>query len=298
MIDDALLQRYREDSAVVLRGLLDDAAVERLREAVETVLGSLSAHGNEYAKPGEARFAQDMFMAQRPDAAGDTFCRLVHESPLAEAAGLLMGAREVRFFYDQLFVKEPGSVAPTPWHQDLPYWPLRGDQICGLWCPLDPVDLDSGAVEYVRGSHRSGRWYRLRHFGGDAGYGGAPGEPMPDNYTTVAAADRMSWATCTRATPSPSTGWWCMAQAATAARSAGDARCRCAGWATTPCSTTGRAPIHSTPPARCRERRCRVRFTPASGRGGAGRERIACRWLVAELRRARHTAGPLIQGTR
>jgi ectoine hydroxylase-related dioxygenase (phytanoyl-CoA dioxygenase family) len=93
-----------------------------------------------------------------------------------------------------MFVKEPGAVAPTPWHQDLPYWPLRGDQICGLWCPLDSVDLDSGAVEYVRGSHLAGRWYRPRHFGGASGYDGASGDPMPDIDATVAARDRLSWA--------------------------------------------------------------------------------------------------------
>lgn len=203
-IDDDTVRRYRDDGAVVLRGLLDAATVERLRNAVETVLGSLSAHGNEYAKPGEARFAQDMFMAQRPDDAGTAFRRLIQESSLAEAAGRLMGAREVRFFYDQMFVKEPGSVAPTPWHQDLPYWPLQGDQICGLWCPLDPVDGDSGAVQYVRGSHRGGRWYRPRHFGGDAAYDGARGEAMPDIDATVPMADRLSWA-LEPATRSPST---------------------------------------------------------------------------------------------
>jgi ectoine hydroxylase-related dioxygenase (phytanoyl-CoA dioxygenase family) len=194
MIDDQTLHRYREDGAVVLRSLLDASMIERLRDAVQTVLSSLSAHGNEYARPGEARFVQDMFMAQRPDAAGAAFRSLVHDSPLAEVAGRLMGARQVRFFYDQLFVKEPGSVSPTPWHQDLPYWPLRGEQICGLWCPLDPVDLDSGAVEYVRGSHRGGHWYRPQHFGGGSGYDGARGEPMPDIDATVAPADRLSWA--------------------------------------------------------------------------------------------------------
>ncbi|MFO0208205.1 MAG: phytanoyl-CoA dioxygenase family protein, partial [Betaproteobacteria bacterium] len=131
MIDDETIRLYREDGAVVLRGLLDAPMIERLRRAVQTVLGSLSAHGNEYARPGEARFTQDMFMAQRPDAAGAAFRSLIHDSPLAEAAGRLMGASEVRFFYDQMFVKEPGSLAPTPWHQDLPYWPLRGEQICG-----------------------------------------------------------------------------------------------------------------------------------------------------------------------
>lgn len=193
MIDDQTIRRYREDGAVVLRGVLDATTVERLRDAVQTVLGDLSYHGNEYAKPGQARFAQDMFMAQRSDAAGAVFRRLVLDSPLAEAAARLMGARQVRFFYDQMFVKEPGAVAATPWHQDLPYWPLQGDQICGLWCPLDRVDLDSGGVEYIRGSHRSGRWYRPQHFGGDAGYDGAGGEPMPDIVATIDRADRLSW---------------------------------------------------------------------------------------------------------
>lgn len=193
MVDDTTMHRYREDGAVVLRRLLDAATVERLRSAVRTVLGSLSAHGNEYARPGEARFAQDMFMARRADEAGAVFRDLVFHSPLAEAAGRLMGARRVRFFYDQMFVKEPGAAAPTPWHQDLPYWPLRGEQICGLWCALDPVDADSGAVQYVRGSHRSGRWYRPRHFGGDAGYDGAAGEAMPDIDATVAPEDCLSW---------------------------------------------------------------------------------------------------------
>jgi ectoine hydroxylase-related dioxygenase (phytanoyl-CoA dioxygenase family) len=187
------VRRYRDDGAVALHGVLDAATVEALRGAVETVLGSLSADSNEYAQAGDARFAQDMFMFKRADAAGEVFRRLVFDSPLAEVAARLMGAKQVHFFYDQMFVKEPGAVAPTPWHQDLPYWPLRGDQICGLWCPLDEVDLNSGAVEYIRGSHRAGRWYRPRHFGGESAYEGAGGDAMPDIDATVPREDRLSW---------------------------------------------------------------------------------------------------------
>lgn len=54
MIDEQTIQRYCEKGAVVLRGLLDAATVERLREAMQVVLRDLSPHGNEYAKPGEA----------------------------------------------------------------------------------------------------------------------------------------------------------------------------------------------------------------------------------------------------
>lgn len=34
MIDEATVRRYREDGVVALRGLLDDATVQRLRGAV------------------------------------------------------------------------------------------------------------------------------------------------------------------------------------------------------------------------------------------------------------------------
>jgi ectoine hydroxylase-related dioxygenase (phytanoyl-CoA dioxygenase family) len=192
-ISEQDIQRYQQDGVVMLPGVLDLATIQNLRAAVDVVLAKLSPDGNEYAQPGEGRFAQDMFMAQRDDDAGEVFRALVLQSPLAEVAGRIMGAKQVRFFYDQLFVKEPGSVAPTPWHQDLPYWPLQGEQICGIWCPLDDVDAHSGAVQYIKGSHRTGHWYRPRHFGGDDAYAGAHGEPMPDINTLVPEQDRAQW---------------------------------------------------------------------------------------------------------
>ena len=85
------------------------------------------------------------------------FRSFAFESPAAEIAGTLMGSHEVRLFKDQLFIKEPGSLdAVTPWHHDLPYWCVDGDQICSIWLPLDAVDASNGAVEYVKGSHRWG----------------------------------------------------------------------------------------------------------------------------------------------
>jgi ectoine hydroxylase-related dioxygenase (phytanoyl-CoA dioxygenase family) len=60
----------------------------------------------------------------------------------------------VRFFYDQMFIKEPGTDAPTPWHQDLSFWPIRGEQICSFWIPCDPVNRENSGLLYVKGSHR------------------------------------------------------------------------------------------------------------------------------------------------
>jgi ectoine hydroxylase-related dioxygenase (phytanoyl-CoA dioxygenase family) len=61
----------------------------------------------------------------------------------------------VNIFYDQLLIKEPGTVKRTPWHHDMPSWPLAGWQVCTIWLALDPVTEESGAVEYVRVLWRS-----------------------------------------------------------------------------------------------------------------------------------------------
>jgi len=58
------------------------------------------------------------------------------------------------FGLDQLLVKEPNTAKRTPWHQDLPYWPTRGEQILSLWVPLDAATPENGVVTYVKGSHR------------------------------------------------------------------------------------------------------------------------------------------------
>jgi hypothetical protein len=53
-----------------------------------------------------------------------------------------------------MFIKEPGSDLPTPWHQDLSFWPIRGEQITSFWIPLDRVERAKSGLLYVRGSHR------------------------------------------------------------------------------------------------------------------------------------------------
>jgi len=66
---------------------------------------------------------------------------------------------KVNFFYDQLFCKEPGSQAPTPWHQDLTFWPIahngsdEGAQIVSMWLALDDVDQENSGLDYIKKSH-------------------------------------------------------------------------------------------------------------------------------------------------
>jgi ectoine hydroxylase-related dioxygenase (phytanoyl-CoA dioxygenase family) len=81
-----------------------------------------------------------------------------------------MGSGKVNLIFDQILVKEPNTSTPTLWHHDAPYWPVAGDAICTLWLALDEVSRETGAVEYVKGSHRWGKRFKAVSFDPDQQY--------------------------------------------------------------------------------------------------------------------------------
>ena len=173
---DQQRQQYADDGVTVVRGAFDGAWVDRMRAVADRSMSELTPLTREYdTNPGGRFHAATFRWLDDPDL--DAFVR---ESPAGRIAGELMAASTVSFFFDHLLVKEPGTENPTPWHQDLPYWPVRGDQICSLWFALDHVDDDNGAVRYVAGSHRDTQWYRAQSFGGSDKYSDESMPPAPD----------------------------------------------------------------------------------------------------------------------
>jgi ectoine hydroxylase-related dioxygenase (phytanoyl-CoA dioxygenase family) len=79
---------------------------------------------------------------------------LVLEGPGAAVAQQVFNSQRVSFYYDQIFVKEALSPAPTPWHHDATFWPLEGDQIASFWASVDAVSAETSALEFIAGSHR------------------------------------------------------------------------------------------------------------------------------------------------
>jgi ectoine hydroxylase-related dioxygenase (phytanoyl-CoA dioxygenase family) len=69
-------------------------------------------------------------------------------------AAALLRATRLNLWEDSVLVKEPGSGERTAWHQDLSYFHVSGEKLCTTWVPLDEVDADTGAMSFVRGSHR------------------------------------------------------------------------------------------------------------------------------------------------
>lgn len=80
-------------------------------------------------------------------------------SPLPGIAAQLLQTTKVNLLYDQLFVKPPQGER-TPWHNDLPYWPVAGTSVMSIWLALGEVTPENGGLEFIRGSHRWNRQFQ------------------------------------------------------------------------------------------------------------------------------------------
>jgi len=128
------------------------------------------------AKAGKGSFLLDTGIAARLR----DFRRFCTAGAVPEIAGALLDSEKVNFFGDQIFVKEPQTRERTAFHQDATYFEIAGDQCCVMWIPVDPVTLEGGVMQYLRGSHRDGKLYQPNVFVTQTPLPGAQGEPLPD----------------------------------------------------------------------------------------------------------------------
>lgn len=154
-LTDEEIKRYKEDGVIMIKGAIDPSWLSLMEDGVEKARNEMSVQGKFMSRKTRG-YQMDTFMWKHVDELRDA----IYYGPFAHWAKQLTGAHEVRFFYDQMFIKEPGTDAPTPWHQDLSFWPIRGEQITSFWIPFDRVSRDSSGLMYVRGSHRWPQRYK------------------------------------------------------------------------------------------------------------------------------------------
>ena len=155
-ISDETIATYEADGVAVLRGAISDEWIALLREAVDQAMAAPGPLSKNYAESGKGKFFTDHHMNQR----NELFARFLTESPALEIVARMMKASRLNYVDEHLLVKEPGTANPTYWHQDQPYFEVTGNQFASLWIPLDPVTADTGAMKFVKGSHRWGKLFR------------------------------------------------------------------------------------------------------------------------------------------
>lgn len=159
------IQRFREDGAVCLRNAISQKWIASLMRGVEANLVE-SPHSPHFRDlGGDATAFTDMW---RWSAITD-YAEAAHHSEAGSIAGALLGASEVNFIEEQMFHKKPGSKVATPWHHDLPYYPLTG-RMCVVWIPVTPHSA-ADCLKIVRGSQRIGRQFVPTDFRTRASWG-------------------------------------------------------------------------------------------------------------------------------
>jgi ectoine hydroxylase-related dioxygenase (phytanoyl-CoA dioxygenase family) len=175
------LEAFSCDGALPLRSVVDDDLLGRLQAAAER------------ARDRPGGFWYNIYLwRDDPD-----FRACCLDSPIPGIAARLLNAPKVNLLYDQLFIKPPKG-GPTPWHHDLPYWPIEGDSVVSLWLALSEVTSSNGGLEFIRGSHRWGR--QIRTFSVDYADGRyidpvatTDSEPVPDFEAERDNYDVLRW---------------------------------------------------------------------------------------------------------
>jgi len=218
-ITDEELRVYERDGVVWLRDIIDVDWARRLAAAIDELLYShggkpadqvldltglalaaeaiapasaTASNGPEWGSPRQlaGRLAVDSRVGRRAGRGhflSITSAWQLHpmvralaiDSPLPEIAARLTGSRKLYLYDDQLLVKPAGTMERTAWHQDQGYDHIAGDKVCAIRVPTGRETPELGLIQYLRGSHRSGKVYKVNYFISDATAPDDAGEPIP-----------------------------------------------------------------------------------------------------------------------
>lgn len=155
------VEEFQSNGAIKVAGAISDEWVDRMLAVVDSQL----AKPSEWANDGNKHASQDrMFTDRYQWKVNPEINAYIKQTNLGKLAAQAMHSETARFYFDHMIIKEPQTTAPTPWHQDVPYWPFMGKQICSIWVALTHASVAESAMEFVAGSHLDGNYYRPEAF--------------------------------------------------------------------------------------------------------------------------------------
>ena len=191
LISPLLVETFQRDGVVCIRQAFSPSWISVLERGMAANLktpGPWACHYTPENQPGG--FYDDYCNWERiPE-----YQEFLFQSPAARVAGELLDSENARLFHEHILIKESGTRETTPWHHDLPYYCLDGNQLCSIWTPLDPVP-ESSALQFVAGSHRWKGLFLPRKFSShqDYGYDSQSFRPVPDIDAETSQHQLLRW---------------------------------------------------------------------------------------------------------
>ena len=146
------IEDYQTDGVLIIKDIFKDW-IEPLRKGFQKVLNNPSKHGRENVNDDKGRFFEDYCNWERIK----EFKDCIFKSPAAQIFAESTNSKSAQIFHEHIFIKEPGTHKETPWHQDMPYYCIDGNDTGSFWIPLDNVNKENN-LQLILGSHK---WPKL-----------------------------------------------------------------------------------------------------------------------------------------
>jgi len=152
-MDEALRKAYREDGAVLMKGVLSPEQLAQCRAAFDWAVENPGPHVSKMmGSSGQRSHVDNSNPVAKPK-----LDELVASLPLGRMFADLWGSKHAWYFAEEIFLKEGGAGARTLWHQDTSYLPWAGMHWGNAWISFESVPK-ANALEIVRGSHLGPRY--------------------------------------------------------------------------------------------------------------------------------------------
>lgn len=201
----AEIDTFWRQGFICLRQVIPHDWIERMRGAVDEWLNSpdcidYSEFGDSVAREAGAEVMLDAGERQGRFYSGldhwrtsPDFADFARHSPMPGLVAALLRATKLNLYEDSVLAKEPGATEKTAFHQDMSYFHVEGLQVCTTWVPLDPIRAESGALQFIPGSHLWKKQYRPNFFTSQLLMPDTEGEAVPDFHKSERSSEAVSF---------------------------------------------------------------------------------------------------------
>ncbi len=162
MVDNSLIQQFREEGYCVARGLFSPDEAKAYWAASHALIERLSATRHLDATWGSARAAvaeaakTQIYHCHDVQFYDAAFARLIVDPKFTEIAAACIGGDNVQLHHTKLFIKPPERGSPFPMHQDAPYFPHDRHTMMAAIVHFDDAPEEKGCLRVVPRSHKLG----------------------------------------------------------------------------------------------------------------------------------------------
>ena len=203
-LEESSIEKFWGDGFVVLKDVIDPNYVLSMKDPVRRVmdeegtdlseLGSLITPETTLTDKGisPGKMVGSFLAGTDHWVNNKDFENFACNSVIPEIVAQVLRSESLWLYEDSVLVKEPNTAEETAFHQDLSYFHVSGEQVCTVWVPLDFASPDTGAIRFVKGSHKDRSIYRPNWFVSDDPLPNTEGKRVPSVASEDVVAPTLS----------------------------------------------------------------------------------------------------------